>query len=918
MEPDPSARPERPLHPSQPPIRVFVSSVQDAALQPYRDVAVAAISSAWSFVPWAFEYTPAAAGPVQTGYLSQVRGATIVVWLVGDRTTEPVRREVAEALSAKRILLAFRTPSASRDTATADLIQTVQPHTKYVDVLDPQDLERHLKVALGDTIARALRQEPTPDRLHLLESRRRASIARMIEKWLAVDVPVAVAEQLALDPTVGAPADDHRPTDARPLVIIAAEIGSGKSLVAERMFGEALERAAASATAPIPIFVEGQGYGGDLQAKVRSQCAGLADPEHVGAMIVFDGADEANVGVGEILREIRILTRSWPNTVAAVTTRPAPDLEKAGELTSIEPLGEDEASTLMARLHPVGRAPFLYGWPDSVREAVKRPLFAALLSSAFAERDFHAPTSKGDLIATVTRRALARRGVPPDAEEALMALAVEATRRGTALLPPNQVGRERTLDQLWRSGILRERQGLIGFSLAIFQEWFAAKALLENLGPTGEQIVDDPEQLSRWREAITLAVATSSFPDITRILSPIARQRPAIASTVLHDATPSWGMDDSTAAPPWKESGSQIRSAAEAWIEGLGPLAPLVLPLGAGRRLKPIGISVDGAHVTAGWYRGADHPADVMHIEPTIEPNAYLTKFAPGWFRAGRSAAWPWRWTHEQARKRLDSYLKARNLPIPPGILLHEAAWRLALEVKDLGSLYARPIPIDELSRALADLPTDGTLRLRYQTHSARSLRLLDEFLGELRAAGKTTIDPPYIPPDADEQRNGHVWSFYTPEAAARHTRETHERALGAYNQLVEAWFPKMGPDLWLRRLQPFHFIGRVRLTSERHSGFDGGMDFYSLPLPRDKQTVFDIRHYAGGEEPERPGWNRFDEIDEAFAQYRPHEWRRAGVGSMTLPNPGPRPATNLAYGWLARDLKEVEWSDVTGIFEFD
>ncbi len=84
------------------PLLAFISSVMRPEIQWARDAAVEALTKNPTLIAWAFEYTPASSEAADTSYLSKVREADVVVWLVGAITTPPVRDEIAEALAANK------------------------------------------------------------------------------------------------------------------------------------------------------------------------------------------------------------------------------------------------------------------------------------------------------------------------------------------------------------------------------------------------------------------------------------------------------------------------------------------------------------------------------------------------------------------------------------------------------------------------------------------------------------------------------------------------------------------------------------------------------------------------------------------------------------------------------------------------
>ncbi|MGH7488948.1 MAG: hypothetical protein ACREMY_25595, partial [bacterium] len=94
--------------PGERPLVAFVSSVMRPELDEWRSATVDALNANPVLVPWAFEYTPASSEQVTDAYLTKVREATFVIWLVGAETTAPVRDEIQEALAANRRLWVMR------------------------------------------------------------------------------------------------------------------------------------------------------------------------------------------------------------------------------------------------------------------------------------------------------------------------------------------------------------------------------------------------------------------------------------------------------------------------------------------------------------------------------------------------------------------------------------------------------------------------------------------------------------------------------------------------------------------------------------------------------------------------------------------------------------------------------------------
>src|SRR6266508_900592 len=182
MSPNPSD-----LIPGELPIKAFVSSVMSLELDWARSVVVAALHAPSYLVPWAFEFTPSSSEPVDESYLRHVRESDMVIWLVSSEVTEPVRREIREALASRRRLLVFRLRGSTATDATEALLKEVSHWAKWMLVSATEDgLRSALELTLRDEIVRALRGKPGMGRLARLEELGRASRARCIARWKSV------------------------------------------------------------------------------------------------------------------------------------------------------------------------------------------------------------------------------------------------------------------------------------------------------------------------------------------------------------------------------------------------------------------------------------------------------------------------------------------------------------------------------------------------------------------------------------------------------------------------------------------------------------------------------------------------------------------------------------------------------------
>ena len=135
-----------------------------------------------------------------------------------------------------------------------------------------------------------------------------------------------------------------------------------------------------------------------------------------------------------------------------------------------------------------------------------------------------------------------------------------------------------------------EQDGKFDFLLAIFREWFAAKALVERT-----TTLDDIDLTSdRWVIPLALAI-NSDTPNLSQeVMETVSAKDPGIAGLVLEEVKHNWSMEESTETlPPGTaiEIGQKIRDAMENWNEGLVPFPDrfvdtVKLPLTLDSRLR--------------------------------------------------------------------------------------------------------------------------------------------------------------------------------------------------------------------------------------------------------------------------------------------------------------------------------------------
>ena len=121
-------------------LKVFISSRQTAEMKVPRQKAKEAIERFPNCRAWLFESMPASSESPHDRYVRNANEADFVIWLVGEKTTQPIVDEINACISTEGRLLAFILPNKSCDALTKELMQTASKYATWREVEDIDDL----------------------------------------------------------------------------------------------------------------------------------------------------------------------------------------------------------------------------------------------------------------------------------------------------------------------------------------------------------------------------------------------------------------------------------------------------------------------------------------------------------------------------------------------------------------------------------------------------------------------------------------------------------------------------------------------------------------------------------------------------------------------------------------------------------
>lgn len=892
----------------EPPALVFVSSVMSEDMRPWRESAVSTLETLSDLQPWAFEFTPASSEDVDFAYLRKVRDAEFVLWLVGPTTTEPVRRELAEALRCHRRLLVFRLPAGQRDDATEALLKTVpKKWSPEIDALD--DFARCLELTIRDEILRALRGKPGMASFAELESVVRESRGRCVAKWRLIGIDETIALELADDPTIPELPNALLDRTQTGVLILIAGMSAGKSLCAERWLQQQALDAITDAAGPLPVYIEARGAGPRLRDDVISATQSWGNVQDRGVSLVLDDLSRCSEpDAGRLLQQAWQLAYLWPRSRIVITSRPIAGLiANDHEDVVTLPLLTEKKGTALARLacgdawsraHPEK-------WSASVREAVRWPLFALLTGVYLRGKTIGKSHTYSDLLEHLIERSLMPAGAASAAgSHVLKRLAVLSVDTGRSLVPASEVGTRAEVQELLNSRLVEKQSNLIGLSLDILGEWLAGESLAEG-EPDVDELLTDPARLYRWRYPLMAVIGSKDFETASAILGSLTHRWPAMASRLVSEETieHSAGHEAIQLSNPL-DIGMRIRYTMDCWIDGLWPAASLFAPLEDDGALCGLGVQIHETRLSTRWRRrgsGSPKVTTISADDAADWRNLHAAQPQP-------VSSWPWSWTLSEIQTRLRYRVESKRLPLGDSLLLSEVAYEAARAiVRQKGSIQ-KPVPIEAIEQWLSELDAmPGTIMTYTTGGMSISPDLLRMEVERRRRNGEAYLARPYPTP---VPTSGDTWEWYGGDAGMRSAVTALLRAtLSGYRVLVREAFPKLRKDLAHYVLQPAEV--RVRLFRPKEAGFAGDMSLVLLPKKTTTRNTFAVSIGSADERWEwqsesLPAWAA-EQVDR-IARYRPDSawWIQPVTHHHRIPLFKRTPASRLAFRWLHEDLFAV------------
>lgn len=669
--------------------------------------------------------------------------------------------------------------------------------------------------------------------------------------------------------------------------MLCGPLGAGKSDIAETWHVDHLAVAAADPEAAVPVWIGADELASSLHDQLVAE-VGYTALEKLGADVVIDGLDERTDRAGSAIRQAAEFVARWPKCRAVITSRQIREevarvVYHDSVVVDAPILSAGAAATLMNAV--AGRPLPQFG--PQFAEAFSRPLFAILVAAHAAAADGAAGVP--ELIDLVVRDVVA--GQHWDLYAELRTLAVATVRQGRAV-DPAAFETAAVVDRIRKSPLVATTGNRCAFALATFEQWFAAKALLEG-EVTVDEILTSVKSFDRWKYVLAMVLSTGEPSRADAVMASVARWNPGAATWIIDEARRG-GLRRRTPIAfdkqDLQELGDRVRMATEAWLDGLGPVLS-----GAFHPFRTTG-TTDFARVSV--CVSVDHRLTVTWLTdrtgqlPAVVPN--LAKID----------------------------LQACGLVLRPHTFPTTMNWVWEVTQRDL----ARDISacFSALTKSATSQCAGVIKQEAKQDHAAR--------LAQLRHSDDPSrpwqIDDPLYPYPDIPPGPENPWGASTVATMHARAEAVIGGAMAAYLDLCSCMAPNFGVTLAHRGLMPAEFYGTMFYEPDQGRGCDdhGPREpgfrwllrptgaFTENPVSAAKNTVaLNVNDAARAEvfsDDDRAMYSTFMQyLDEnpEFAEFAgPFIINGGGLDVLAA-----RPATRIAVGWLWDDLKLLGW--VTG-----
>jgi hypothetical protein len=706
--------------------------------------------------------------------------------------------------------------------------------------------------------------------------------------------------------------------------VLVAPMGSGKSEYAGRWWDEGLAAAQADPEVEIPVwFPARQIVATGLEDAVTT---GIGHDPVKPCRVVIDGLDDvAPREADQLLYQARQMVESWPRTQVLATSRPGVQA-RAEETIKVDPWPAQRGLELVRTI--AGDTGWNL-WTAEAMDLLTSPLTALAVANRLLEgRDIRVSrlTLLRDLSGTILQQ---RR--PDQATPQLWGRLAHLAGRilsGPAPVSATSFGNEAQVWELTDTGLVVNNDGILNFALPVFEQHFGAQALTSDI--VRLETAAGSDMFPRWRYAVAFAVSTSEPRQAEDYMLRLAAANPGAVSWILDEiAVGEKAYKDPGRAgvtpPPWLDladseerydsavlQGRRLRDALQVLLSGFGSCSS-GLARHCGGHLVQWGVQLLGDEYM-GLYeaRGTVPPPNVV----LVPGDRWENRLAEGWssqtlFRYPSGHLGRWAWARNRLKRSLTDVIRRRRLPLPPDSpLIRERRWVLAQRIMQIARTpYDADIPLPDL-RAALDLMMERVNRsVRSTWHGGGEPVDSDDvrwMYAQVEEATGDVLTRPWPPPDRPLPWARWRWQGYSAELTRAVAADVLRDAVIGYRDLVDQNFARFGGTLSLNGVLPVRVEGVVDMPEEDADGMHSGLLYELKPDPTAARESVPVVHL--GLSNSSPG--RHTHVFTAAVDRKRTPFYKPIADNTWLPTGSSRPATNLAYQWLAADLHALGWLD--------
>ena len=784
-----------------------------------------------------------------------------------------------------------------RSKQTRELLSDINNYAKWKEVNDITDLAKHVKDAISDEIVKALQDPALPARKNKIQESYRNSLFRCKQMWRTLNVPENIATELSEDTSIG----DLLGSPRSGLYVVFGNQGSGKTLAAERLFQKWLIQSLDDSSQPFPLFINSRDLSEPLNEYINKMTQGYSSPDIQGTAIIIDGIDEIGLSqANSLLEQIRVFADANPKAVIIITSRQLPGLNVDGvkqiELSTME---DEKITDLISKI--AGRAVDkfeMFDWSESIRDAIRYPLFAVMMGVTLRNNPNFTATRRNQLVNLFAQKTAKDAG---ENDWLLQKLAAETIKSGTRVSKTAISKKLFEQNLLINSRLVNEQEGKVDFTLSIFREFYAARAIIEEIISIDSILpVSD-----RW--LMPMAIVIEEDEECRNgLINKLVSSDPGFASLLLEELVSRWNDHATGTISPGtpEEVGQKIWTAMDAWRQGLGKLFSVIGPVSPNGGTATLGIGMSGYRMVTSWYRGTDLPPVVKLSETMDEETQNENWHTLSFYNISQIADFqyrPWMWTKEFLAHTLSESIKSNRLILGAKDAVRELVWDFSCNVYKFSAVKLTEISVREILHVIEKLQDSNTVQFGYFNgvqFRDWEIKSIKSHLMELLENSVDTISAPW--PSADKTPSssyGSILDYYSAQRLLDRTNDIYTAALSIYQITIDQWFGSFDKQLDLIRPRPAKLEGGLVLPDPQDVlNIDPILTRVISPLSAGEESIATFKIMSQEE------CNKFINLHIETREF----W---SYSSGILQVFGSRPAIEIACKWLMDDLRELDWA---------